>query len=30
MADSLVWVDCQAGENEYWSPAFITAASAGP
>lgn len=23
MADSLVWVDCQAGENEYWSPAFI-------
>jgi ESCRT-II complex subunit VPS22 len=24
MADSLVWVDCQAGENEYWSPAFIT------
>jgi ESCRT-II complex subunit VPS22 len=30
MADSLVWVDCQAGENEYWSPAFITAASVGP
>lgn len=28
MADSLVWVDTQAGENEYWSPAFITAASA--
>jgi ESCRT-II complex subunit VPS22 len=27
MADSLVWVDMQAGENEYWSPAFITAAS---
>ncbi|KAF2799985.1 ESCRT-2 complex [Melanomma pulvis-pyrius CBS 109.77] len=26
MADSLVWVDCQAGENEYWSPAFISAA----
>jgi len=26
MADSLVWVDMQAGENEYWSPAFITAA----
>ncbi|KAF2027397.1 EAP30-domain-containing protein [Setomelanomma holmii] len=25
MADSLVWVDTQAGENEYWSPAFITA-----
>jgi ESCRT-II complex subunit VPS22 len=24
MADSLVWVDTQAGENEYWSPAFIT------
>ena len=24
MADSLVWVDHQAGENEYWSPAFIT------
>ncbi|KAF1953660.1 EAP30-domain-containing protein [Byssothecium circinans] len=24
MADSLVWVDCQAGENEYWSPAFIS------
>lgn len=23
MADSLVWVDTQAGENEYWSPAFI-------
>ncbi|KAF1948052.1 vacuolar-sorting protein SNF8 [Clathrospora elynae] len=28
MADSLVWVDAQAGENEYWSPAFITAADA--
>ncbi|KAF2828773.1 EAP30-domain-containing protein [Ophiobolus disseminans] len=27
MADSLVWVDTQAGENEYWSPAFITAAT---
>ncbi|EAT90356.2 sorting protein SNF8 [Parastagonospora nodorum] len=26
LADSLVWVDCQAGENEYWSPAFITGA----
>ena len=26
MADSRVWVDCQAGENEYWSPAFISAA----
>jgi ESCRT-II complex subunit VPS22 len=25
MADCLVWVDTQAGENEYWSPAFITA-----
>jgi ESCRT-II complex subunit VPS22 len=24
MADSLVWMDCQAGENEYWSPAFIS------
>lgn len=23
MADSLVWVDCAAGENEYWSPAFM-------
>jgi len=29
MADSLVWVDTQAGENEYWSPAFITAATSG-
>lgn len=29
MADSLVWVDTQAGENEYWSPAFITGAGAG-
>jgi ESCRT-II complex subunit VPS22 len=28
MAASLVWVDTQAGENEYWSPAFITAAGA--
>lgn len=28
MADSLVWVDCQAGENEYWSPAFIALAAA--
>ncbi|KAF2023132.1 EAP30-domain-containing protein [Setomelanomma holmii] len=28
MADSLVWVDTQVGENEYWSPAFITASSA--
>lgn len=28
MADSLVWVDTQAGENEYWSPAFITAMGA--
>ncbi|KAH6859389.1 vacuolar-sorting protein SNF8 [Alternaria alternata] len=27
MADSLVWVDTQAGENEYWSPAFLTAAA---
>ncbi|KAH8732149.1 EAP30/Vps36 family-domain-containing protein [Phaeosphaeriaceae sp. PMI808] len=25
LADSLVWVDTQAGENEYWSPAFMTA-----
>jgi ESCRT-II complex subunit VPS22 len=25
MVDSLVWVDTQAGENEYWSPAFIGA-----
>lgn len=24
MADSLVWVDRQAGENEYWSPAFLS------
>ncbi|KAH7401010.1 EAP30/Vps36 family-domain-containing protein [Phaeosphaeria sp. MPI-PUGE-AT-0046c] len=24
MVDSLVWVDTQAGENEYWSPAFMT------
>lgn len=23
MADSLVWVDRQAGESEYWSPAFM-------
>jgi ESCRT-II complex subunit VPS22 len=29
MADSLVWVDTQAGENEYWSPAFISGAGAG-
>ncbi|KAF2006896.1 EAP30-domain-containing protein [Amniculicola lignicola CBS 123094] len=29
MADSLVWVDCQAGENEYWSPAFIGGAIIG-
>jgi ESCRT-II complex subunit VPS22 len=29
MADSLVWVDTQAGENEYWSPAFISAAGVG-
>lgn len=29
MADSLVWVDTQAGENEYWSPAFLTAVRAG-
>ncbi|PVH91926.1 vacuolar-sorting protein SNF8 [Periconia macrospinosa] len=28
MADSLVWVDTQAGENEYWSPAFISARGA--
>lgn len=30
MVDSLVWVDTQAGENEYWSPAFMagTAGSA--
>ncbi len=26
MADSLVWVDLQAEEKEYWSPAFIAAA----
>ncbi|KAF2244112.1 EAP30-domain-containing protein [Trematosphaeria pertusa] len=26
LADSLVWVDTQAGENEYWSPAFISGA----
>lgn len=24
MADSLVWVDRQAGESEFWSPAFIS------
>ena len=24
MADSLVWVDALAGEDEYWSPAFLT------
>ena len=29
MADSLVWVDTQAGENEYWSPAFLTAVRSG-
>ncbi|KAF2019669.1 vacuolar-sorting protein SNF8 [Aaosphaeria arxii CBS 175.79] len=29
MTDSLVWVDTQAGENEYWSPAFIGAAGVG-
>jgi len=29
MADSLVWVDTQAGENEYWSPAFLTAVRTG-
>lgn len=29
MADSLVWVDVQAGENEYWSPAFIGGAAGG-
>ena len=23
LADSLVWVDEQASENEYWSPAFM-------
>jgi ESCRT-II complex subunit VPS22 len=26
MVEGLVWVDTQAGENEYWSPAFMTAA----
>lgn len=29
MADSLVWVDTQAGENEYWSPAYIMAGGVG-
>ncbi|KAF2865957.1 EAP30/Vps36 family-domain-containing protein [Massariosphaeria phaeospora] len=29
MADSLVWIDTQAGENEYWSPAFIGGAALG-
>ncbi|OAL00773.1 EAP30-domain-containing protein [Phaeosphaeriaceae sp. SRC1lsM3a] len=29
MVDSLVWVDCQAGENEYWSPAFMTGGGGG-
>lgn len=29
MADSLVWVDRQAGESEYWSPAFMTGSGAG-
>lgn len=23
VADSLLWVDIQAGETEYWSPTFI-------
>lgn len=23
VADSLVWVDLQAGETEYWTPSFI-------
>ena len=23
LADSLVWVDAQAPEKEYWSPAFL-------
>ena len=23
LADSLVWVDAQSSENEYWSPAFM-------
>ncbi|KAF2745091.1 EAP30-domain-containing protein [Sporormia fimetaria CBS 119925] len=30
MSDSLVWVDTQAGENEYWSPASISGALGGP
>ncbi|KAF2115711.1 EAP30/Vps36 family-domain-containing protein [Lophiotrema nucula] len=30
MADSLVWVDTQAGENEYWSPAFISGPVTAP
>jgi ESCRT-II complex subunit VPS22 len=29
MVEGLVWVDTQAGENEYWSPAFMTAAVGG-
>lgn len=29
MADSLVWLDTQAGENEYWSPAFISGGGGG-
>ncbi|KAF2190915.1 ESCRT-2 complex [Zopfia rhizophila CBS 207.26] len=29
MADSLVWIDTQAGENEYWSPAFISGGGGG-
>lgn len=30
MADSLVWVDKQADETEYWSPTFIHDAGGGP
>ncbi|KAI8936782.1 hypothetical protein NX059_006026 [Plenodomus lindquistii] len=29
MADSLVWVDRQAGESEYWSPAFMVGGGGG-
>ena len=29
VADSLVWVDKQAGETEYWSPASIHDAGGG-
>ena len=29
MSDSLVWVDSQAEEKEYWSPAFMHEASIG-